>query len=117
MEERNDIRRRANVDKLSEMEVEINPDLLAITYFDKNDNTTGSVECAGNISLCALNASETIDGNLKWCLDSGATSHLCKESRDFVQTTDSELDQLNLASQESTKIVAKGTASFISSIR
>ncbi|GJQ73485.1 hypothetical protein Trydic_g13842 [Trypoxylus dichotomus] len=62
--------------------------------FDKKDNAAGSVKCA----------------------DNRCHSHICKESREFVQIADSERGQLNLENQESTEIVANGTATFMTKV-
>jgi len=47
-----------------------------------------------------------------WCLDSGATSHFCKESNSLAEIFDSGHTQLNLANNASTEIKARGTAIF-----
>ena len=48
----------------------------------------------------------------KWCLDSGATSHLCKELQDFSEIHGTGSGKLNLANNESTEIKARGTVVF-----
>lgn len=51
-----------------------------------------------------------------WCLDSGATAHLCKYLEDFVEINDTTPRKLNLASSASTEITASGTVSILSEI-
>lgn len=45
----------------------------------------------------------------EWCLDSGCTSHLCRDKGDFIEFEESEVGRLNLASNASTDITARGT--------
>lgn len=52
---------------------------------------------------------ENIQGDNMWCLDSGCTSHLCRDERKFEQISSTENLKLNLANYESTAIKAKGT--------
>jgi len=47
-----------------------------------------------------------------WCLDSGATSHLCNDVALFSDADFSKRGKVNLANDESTDIVAEGTARF-----
>lgn len=44
----------------------------------------------------------------KWCIDSGSTSHVCRNEGASVKFTDSERGTLSLASKASTEIEAKG---------
>lgn len=48
------------------------------------------------------------DQKYAWCLDSGATSHLCNELKNFDRISDSKCENLNLANNSSTEIIAKG---------
>lgn len=50
-----------------------------------------------------------IQSESKWCLDSGCTSHMCKDERKFQQLSHLEGESLNLANCNSTEICAKGT--------
>ena len=43
-----------------------------------------------------------------WCLDSGCTTHLCKDKSKFTQLQPSTHEKLNLASNGSTNVEAKG---------
>lgn len=52
----------------------------------------------------------------KWCLDSGAMSHLCMNINDFKEIEDSTRSTLNLADKRSTEITAKGTAGFTANV-
>lgn len=61
--------------------------------------------------------SETAKSNDIWCLDSGSTSHLCKERDKFVEITDSRSGKLDLATNASSDIVARGRASFTADVR
>lgn len=82
----------------------------AINCKSKNENQ----QFARKTEDLSLGASETFIGELesrKWCLDSGATSHICKELKHFGETQ-SGCGKLNLANQDSTEIKAKGNASF-----
>ncbi|XP_076623124.1 uncharacterized protein LOC143342789 [Colletes latitarsis] len=51
-----------------------------------------------------------------WCLDSGATSYMCGQLRDFTEIDDSKRSKLNLANHTSTMILAKGTVDFESEV-
>uniref|UniRef100_A0A6V7IJ77 Retrovirus-related Pol polyprotein from transposon TNT 1-94 n=1 Tax=Bracon brevicornis TaxID=1563983 RepID=A0A6V7IJ77_9HYME len=53
----------------------------------------------------AISQSEASD----WCLDSGCTSHLCKNKENFIEINEGPVGQLDLANNASTKIKAKGT--------
>lgn len=77
---------------------------------DQNANTASDVFHASETSN--LSASRTPDhttGRI-WCLDSGCTSHLCKDPKLFV-TCKAERN-IKLASQETTRATAKGNLSL-----
>ena len=87
----------------------------------RNGNGRPEAKNAEDVSLCAVESFTDVQEALqaenntsgeKWCLDSGATSHLCKELRDFAKLNNSKCGKLNLASKDSTTIDGKGTASF-----
>lgn len=42
-----------------------------------------------------------------WCFDSGATSHICKDSEDFSELIDYKRGKLNIASDASTEITGR----------
>ncbi|KAG5325891.1 MOS1T transposase, partial [Pseudoatta argentina] len=48
----------------------------------------------------------------KWCLDSGCSSHLCRDTRDFSEISNVANGTLNLATKASTEIKARGTVLF-----
>jgi len=48
-------------------------------------------------------------GNDAWCLDSGCTSHLCRDERKFTEISNTKDTKLNLANHGSTDVRAKGT--------
>ncbi len=48
-------------------------------------------------------------GQEKWCLDSGARSHMCSDASQFVSTVSTER-RLNLANRQLTPITAVGNA-------
>lgn len=50
---------------------------------------------------------------LRWSLDSGATSHFCKELDDISEISQGDTGKLNLANDNSTEIKGKGTATFV----
>lgn len=82
---------------------------------------------AENVVLCAVERFTEAHGyealraeydipDRKWCLDSGATSHLCSEKREFAEMDESKRGKLNLASSDSMEIAAKGTVSFTAEV-
>lgn len=50
--------------------------------------------------------------NATWCIDSDCMAHLCN-SEDFTNIAENKLGTLSLASNDTTEIKAKGTASFV----
>lgn len=59
-------------------------------------------------ALIAKNASHVEN----WCIDSGCTTHLCKNLNNFTEITGNDPGTLNLANNVSTKINAKGSVKF-----
>ncbi|KAK2578606.1 hypothetical protein KPH14_001023 [Odynerus spinipes] len=51
-----------------------------------------------------------------WCLDSGCTSHMCRDENVFVQIAETKTGRLNLASHDSTEIAAKGTVEITAKV-
>lgn len=81
---------------------------------NKKKINQASAKHTENVSLCVMNVDEINSEikNTKWCLDSGATSHLCNNTKYFSNIINTERGTLNLANNESTEIVGKGTALF-----
>jgi hypothetical protein len=50
-----------------------------------------------------------VEHDKRWCLDSGASSHMCSEKAKFKETKTPKVQTLNLANSYSTKIVGSGT--------
>lgn len=73
-----------------------------------------SAKTSEPVSLCASEALLTRSAGRarKWCIDSGATSHLCNNIAFFSNADFSKRGKINLANDESTEIVAEGTARF-----
>jgi len=81
-------------------------------------NKKDSANKADELSLCATTvynlAKEDVDSREmshrdKWCIDSGCTAHLCKSATKFVDIADRSTGKLNLASNVTTEIKARGT--------
>ncbi|KAG5325816.1 POLX protein, partial [Pseudoatta argentina] len=134
------------VDKLGEMEVEINPDLLTIMLlyslppaFEnfrcfrckrfghkaiECGKSRGNDEAPRKVEDLSMYASsdfsppqnafeiESAPEREKWCLDSGCSSHLCRDTRDFSEISNVANGTLNLATKASTEIKARGTVLF-----
>lgn len=49
----------------------------------------------------------------EWCLDSGCTSHFCKDKRNFIEINENEVGKLNLANNVSTDVTARTGNSFL----
>lgn len=54
--------------------------------------------------------------NLKWCLDSGATSHIIKDCKDFGLISRSNRGKLNLANGACTDICGRGSGKLIADL-
>lgn len=68
--------------------------------------------CADSpIEQAAFGAKETAYSE-NWCLDSGCTTHLCRNSENFVKYAESDVKRLNLANSASTEVKAKRTVSI-----
>ncbi|KAG5323483.1 POLX protein, partial [Pseudoatta argentina] len=137
------------VDKLGEMEVEINPDLLTIMLLYSLPPAFENFRCAiesrdalptpealrikiieeadappRKVEDLSMYASsdfsppqnafeiESAPEREKWCLDSGCSSHLCRDTRDFSEISNVANGTLNLATKASTEIKARGTVLF-----
>lgn len=44
-----------------------------------------------------------------WCLDSGCTTHLCRDQKSFTEITNTDVKKVNLANDKSTNATATGT--------
>lgn len=74
---------------------------------------------AENVGLCVAESVCKIDesrASSRWCLDSGASSHVCKDIADFSNVAKIGNEKLNLANDMTTEIVAKGTVNFKSEV-
>ena len=56
----------------------------------------------------ALNVKQ-LENDGKWWLDSGYTSHMCSDQNKFTERIQCVSDTLNLASNSTAKVEAKGT--------
>lgn len=78
----------------------------------QNKQTAKNVENAKDVDLFISEALHTHQDNTRWCLDSGATSHLCKEISKFTRLCEDGPGKLNLANDTSTDVTAKGIVSI-----
>lgn len=92
----------------------------------KGGDGRSSAKTTEDVVLCASEnfsdteaafQAENTNRNDIWCLDSGSTSHLCKELKEFVEITDSKPGKLDLATNASSEIVARGKVSFTADVR
>lgn len=93
----------------------------AVDCRSKDENHQPSAKKWEDVSLYASEESSIQSAVLRagvndslemWCLDSGATSHFCKEFNSLAEIFDSGHTQLNLANNASTEIKARGMAIF-----
>jgi hypothetical protein len=78
-------------------------------------NGSENVKCAKSVCLnTSSTRSETL--SLSWCLDSGATAHLCNEIRYFRTINDSKRGTLNLANAATTRTMGEGTVEFTADV-
>lgn len=91
----------------------------------ENKNEVENANNAENISLYASHKdsleetafnSTSVINQRDWCLDSGCTTHLCKNIEDFNEIVDTNIGKLNLASNSSTEIKAKENIILISKL-
>lgn len=64
----------------------------------------------------ALSTSEMEGQRRRWCLDSGATTHLCNDASSFREINSSRSGILNLANCTSTKTEGEGTAQLAANV-
>lgn len=81
-------------------------------------NKGQSAEDAKCVDDVCLNVSaHYVDGPiLKWCLDSGATSHFCNEAEHFRKMYDAKRGILNLANSETTDTAGTRKAHFSANV-
>lgn len=86
--------------------------------YKKRDVNNVAKQVEEDLSLCAWIGSENVGMNTsyRWCLDSGATSHLSNEPKDFISLGTAHESELKLANYGSSKIVSAGTATFTSDV-
>lgn len=56
---------------------------------------------------------QSMDRSNRWCLDSGSTSHICRDANSFSDLNSVESGELKLASRSSTNIEARGTVQLV----
>lgn len=102
------------------------PGHKAVDYPKKGENSGQSKKPVEKVSWCATEQLTGVHGayqtdvesrDYKWCLDSGATSHLCKELDEFTEISDSRPAKLNLASNATTEIKATGTVRLAADVQ
>ena len=90
-----------------------------------NENDRSSTKLAEDVVLCASEnfsgteaafQAESVNRSDIWCLDSGSTSHLCRKLEKFVEITDSKPGKLDLATNASSEIIARGKVSFTADV-
>lgn len=80
---------------------------------DQNCSKYAENECLSATEVFQTGANEP---STRWCLDSGASAHLCKETDCFKTISYLNDEKLNLANNQSTEIVAQGSVSFIADV-
>lgn len=87
-------------------------------YFKKKEEREEKAATADDAFLAGLEKRDTSlhvvakHDTAGWCLDSGCTSHICKEKKMFVNSVKSEHGRLNLANNDSACITGKGNISM-----
>ncbi|KMQ86142.1 retrovirus-related pol polyprotein from transposon tnt 1-94 [Lasius niger] len=83
----------------------------------KNTNKPAASN-AEQVSLCVGEAflAKTDSRATKWCLDSGATTHLCSDAGSFSHVDFSRRGKLNLANHDSTESKAEGTVKMTADV-
>jgi transposase InsO family protein len=81
----------------------------------RSKNGSENVKCAKSVCL-NTSSTRSESSNRSWCLDSGATSHLCNEIRYFRTINDSKRSTLNLANSATTKTMGEGTVEFTANV-
>lgn len=78
-----------------------------------NKNKKQTAKCAEDV---CLNVGEFFEISKNWCLDSGATTHLCNKTENFQKITNSNPGILNLANNSTSEILGKGTVKFTAKV-
>ncbi|KAJ3661597.1 hypothetical protein Zmor_005987 [Zophobas morio] len=71
-----------------------------------------SAKHARNVCLRMSEREETANSSSDWCLDSGASAHLCNDGGQFTKIDRSKTGILNLANESSTATLGVGTVQF-----
>lgn len=67
-------------------------------------------------SACKVISKKVRTSDRMWCVDSGCSSHLCRDLSDFTEVKTNENGTLNLANNAHTDIKAKGVAAFTAEV-
>lgn len=81
-----------------------------------NKNKKQTAKCAEDVCLNVTQCL-SIESSRVWCLDSGATTHLCNDPKSFPSMCDSQQGVLNLANSSTSQIVGKGMVQFKTKVR
>ena len=93
---------------------------MATKHLIVSQGTKKNTNNAEKVSLYAKCDKQTafrIDNDSAWCIDSGCTSHLCKDKDAFTNIESGDVGKLNLASDTSTTIRGKGSVTFSTNIK
>ena len=76
---------------------------------NRNNDANNAESVSFYVSLDDQSEEEAFVGKVAsfrrtWCLDSGCTAHLCKDTDDFIKIEEIKSGRLNLASSASTDI-------------
>lgn len=84
----------------------------------KTVSNSNEANCSENVGLLGAEtfSAETTRVKSNWCIDSGATSHLCRDIDKFSSFKDNLRENLNLANNSSTEILGTGTANFAADV-
>ncbi|KMQ89437.1 retrovirus-related pol polyprotein from transposon tnt 1-94 [Lasius niger] len=76
---------------------------------DKGSSRISLLSTEGTVDVCQI--ADNTDKNV-WCLDSGCTSHICKDINSFTDISESESSKLKLASDACADVKARGVATI-----
>lgn len=65
------------------------------------------------LNTCEIGETQSENRDRKWCLDSGATSHMCNRVEDLCEVRNNDRGCLHLADSSSVEITGLGTARFV----